>query len=81
MNGVAHFFAAAGIVLTLLLGAPSEAGEAMVKPASVPVYLPKFFPFGEGEKAVYRASWNGLFLQGFGSDLENARYHYLDFRR
>jgi len=61
MNGVAHFFAAAGIVLTLLLGAPSEAGEAMVKPASVPVYLPKFFPFGEGEKAVYRASWNGLF--------------------
>jgi len=62
MNGVkAHFFAAAWMVLALLLGSPSEAGEAMANPESVPVYLPKFFPFEGGEKAVYRASWNGLF--------------------
>jgi hypothetical protein len=27
----------------------------------VPVYKPKHYPFEGGEKAVYRASWNGLF--------------------
>jgi Protein of unknown function (DUF3108) len=32
-----------------------------VKPEAVPVYQPKYFPFEGGEKAVYRASWNGLF--------------------
>lgn len=32
-----------------------------VKPEAVPVYQPKYFPFEGGEKAVYRASWNGMF--------------------
>ena len=33
----------------------------MIKPESVPVYQPKILPFEAGEKAVYRASWNGMF--------------------
>jgi SHS2 domain-containing protein len=39
-----------------------DSGQALpVKAETVPVYQPKYFPFEGGEKAVYRASWNGLF--------------------
>jgi hypothetical protein len=48
------------IVLAFIFGSVSEAGQAMIDPESVPVYQPKFYPFGTGEKAVYRTSWNGL---------------------
>jgi len=36
------------------------AGQTLIKPEAVPVYQPKHFPYEAGEKAVYRASWNGL---------------------
>jgi hypothetical protein len=29
-------------------------------PEKVPVYQPKFYPFDGGERAVYKASWNGI---------------------
>lgn len=49
------------ILLALLAGVASQAGEATVKPDNLPVYSPKFFPFDRGEKELYRATWNGLF--------------------
>lgn len=49
------------IVLAVLCVSASEAGDAaLIKPESVPIYQPKFFPFEGGEKQVYRAHWNGL---------------------
>jgi len=61
MRNSANFFTALWI-FAALIGAPlSEGGQALpVNPESVPVYQPKFYPFEGGEKAVYRASWNGL---------------------
>ena len=32
-----------------------------VKADAVPAYHPKYFPFEDGEKAVYHATWNGMF--------------------
>jgi Protein of unknown function (DUF3108) len=55
-----YLLAAFWVVLAMILGSVSEAGETLIKPESVPVYQPKFFPFESGEKAVYRTSWNGL---------------------
>lgn len=49
------------IILALLAGSVSQAGEATIKPENLPVYTPKFYPFERGEKEVYRATWNGLF--------------------
>jgi hypothetical protein len=49
------------IVLVILGGSVSQAGEATINPENLPVYTPKFYPFERGEKAVYRATWNGLF--------------------
>lgn len=50
-------------VFVALISAPlSDSAEVLpVTPAAVPVYQPKFYPFEGGEKAVYRASWNGMF--------------------
>jgi hypothetical protein len=48
-------------VLCLLAGSASQAGEAMIKPEAIPAYQPKHFPFEDGEKEVYHASWNGMF--------------------
>ena len=48
------------IGLCLLAGSVSEAGEAMIKPESIPAYQPKHYPFEGGEKEVYQASWNGM---------------------
>jgi len=39
----------------------ARAGEAMIKPDAVPAYQPKYLPFEAGERALYRATWNGLF--------------------
>ena len=33
----------------------------MIKPEAVPAYRPKYHPFENGEKAVYQATWNGMF--------------------
>ncbi len=49
------------IVVGLLAGSASQAGEATIKPENLPIYSPKFYPFERGEKGVYRATWNGLF--------------------
>ncbi|MGZ9257152.1 MAG: DUF3108 domain-containing protein [Candidatus Binatia bacterium] len=49
------------IVVGLLAGSASQAGEATIKPENLPVYSPKFYPFENGEKEVYLATWNGLF--------------------
>ncbi len=51
-------------ILWMALGLPgistASAAEPMIKLDAVPVYQPQHHPFEVGEKAVYRASWNGL---------------------
>jgi len=47
------------IVAILAISAP-QAGEATINPESLPTYRSKFHPFESGEKALYRAHWNGL---------------------
>ena len=49
-----------GMVFCLLAAAASQAGEATIPAPTVPVYHPKFFPFEDGEKEIYQASWNGM---------------------
>jgi len=49
--------------LVFLIAASASAGQAPVqepRPEKVPVYQPKHYPFDGGEKAIYRASWNGI---------------------
>jgi len=48
------------IVLCFMVASISQAGEAMIKPEAVPAYQPKFYPFEDGEKEVYQATWNGM---------------------
>ncbi len=48
------------IVLCFMVASISRAGEAMIKPEAVPAYQPKFYPFEDGEKEVYQATWNGM---------------------
>ncbi len=51
-----------GMLAALVAGSVSIGGQGpSLKPETVPVYQPRYFPFEGGEKAVYRASWNGLF--------------------
>jgi Protein of unknown function (DUF3108) len=55
-------FAGLSLFFGLLVFSVTEAGQAMaVKADTVPAYHPKYFPFEDGEKAVYHASWNGMF--------------------
>jgi hypothetical protein len=49
-----------GVIFGLILVAAAPVGEAMIKPEAVPAYQPKHFPFEDGEKAVYHATWNGM---------------------
>ena len=50
-----------GVVVVVLLGAVSAADQGLLQsPDSVPAYEPKFYPYAEGEKAVYKATWNGM---------------------
>jgi hypothetical protein len=57
----ARFLTAFGFVATLAAGPVSQGNQFLpIKPEAVPVYQPKFLPFEGGEKAVYRASWNGM---------------------
>lgn len=53
---LATFCFAVAIVAT----SASQAGEAKINIESLPVYRPRFHPFEAGEKALYRAHWNGL---------------------
>jgi len=50
-----------GIILGSILAYAGQVPQPMIKLESVPVYQPKILPFETGEKAVYRASWNGMF--------------------
>ena len=52
---------ALSIGLCFVIVSASQAGEAMIKPEAVPAYRPKYHPFENGEKAVYQATWNGMF--------------------
>ncbi len=50
-----------GVIFLVVLG--SAAGQPTVNsptPEKVPVYQPKHYPFDGGERAVYKASWNGV---------------------
>lgn len=52
------------IGVILLMGSVSSAQTPVTKPppltVNVPVYQPRRYPFDEGEKAVYKATWNGM---------------------
>ncbi|HET8562725.1 MAG TPA: DUF3108 domain-containing protein [Candidatus Binatia bacterium] len=48
------------MMLIFQLVGVSVAGQSNDKPAEIPSYQPKFYPFDGGEKAVYRATWNGI---------------------
>jgi Protein of unknown function (DUF3108) len=53
----------AWIGIIFLMKVSAAAGQASVSPPipeKVPVYQPKFYPFDGGERAVYKASWNGI---------------------
>jgi hypothetical protein len=55
--------ATAWIAVAFSVLASSHAGEPGVTlpaPETVPVYQPKHYPFDGGEKAVYKATWNGI---------------------
>ena len=54
------FLTLVSIVLGLIVATASQAGEAMIKPEAVPAYQPKHFPFENGEKEIYRVTWNGM---------------------
>jgi len=47
--------------LFVLIANGAQASQAMIKPEAVPAYQPKYLPFEAGERALYRASWNGMF--------------------
>jgi hypothetical protein len=50
-----------GVIFIVMFS--SAAGQPTVNlpaPEKVPVYRPKHYPFDAGEKAVYKASWNGI---------------------
>ena len=49
------------VMLFVLIANPAQAGQAMIKPEAVPAYQPKYLPFEGGERALYRATWNGMF--------------------
>jgi len=49
------------VMLFVLIANGAQAGQAMIKPEAVPAYQPKYLPFEGGERAVYRATWNGMF--------------------
>lgn len=44
----------------MLFMARAEAQELAKVPLSVPLYQPKFYPYENGERASYKASWNGV---------------------
>ena len=53
--------AALGAVLCLIVVSVSQAGEAMIRADAVPAYQPKYYPFENGEKEIYQATWNNMF--------------------
>ncbi|HXG52042.1 MAG TPA: DUF3108 domain-containing protein [candidate division Zixibacteria bacterium] len=47
------------LLIGLFLPSALAAGETSAA-VQVPLYAPRYFPFQNGEKAVYHASWNGI---------------------
>ena len=45
------------VVFSVAAGQPTVTSPT---PEKVPVYQPKHYPFDGGERAVYKASWNGI---------------------
>jgi hypothetical protein len=48
------------VMLFVLIANGAQASQAMIKPEAVPAYQPKYLPFEGGERALYRATWNGM---------------------
>ena len=48
------------IFLAVSSSPASQVAATSPAPEKVPVYQPKHYPFDGGEKAVYKASWNGI---------------------
>ena len=58
-----RFLSIAWIGVIFLVKVSAAAGQPTVNPPipeKVPVYQPKYYPFDGGERAVYKASWNGV---------------------
>jgi hypothetical protein len=52
---------AVAMAVGVLMGPVSDGGQVLpIKPEAVPLYHPTHYPFEGGERAVYRANWNGL---------------------
>jgi Protein of unknown function (DUF3108) len=50
-----------GVLFLAISSSPAaQVAGTLPAPEKVPVYQPKYYPFDGGEKAVYKASWNGL---------------------
>src|SRR5882724_1709938 len=50
----------AGIFFVFFTSVAGQPTVNLPPPEKVPVYQPKHYPFDGGERAVYRASWNGI---------------------
>src|SRR5918993_2085851 len=48
------------LALATLFMTAAHAQEPVKVTASMPLYQPKFYPYESGERASYRASWNGV---------------------
>jgi hypothetical protein len=58
-----RFLAIVWISVIFFVKANTAFGQSTINPPvpeKVPVYQPKFYPFDGGERAVYKASWNGI---------------------
>jgi Protein of unknown function (DUF3108) len=54
------FTVVAGLVMPMIFTATTRAQEPAKIPNPPPLYQPKSYPFENGEKASYKASWNGI---------------------
>ena len=57
---LASSFWIGGIFLVIFTSAAGQSTVNLPAPEKVPVYQPKHYPFDGGERAVYKASWNGI---------------------
>lgn len=48
------------VCLAVVSSAAGQSTFSAPSPEKVPVYRPKYYPFEGGERAIYRASWNGI---------------------
>jgi Protein of unknown function (DUF3108) len=50
----------AGLILLAISSTEAGQSEIQPRPEAVPAYQPKHYPFDGGEKALYKATWNGV---------------------